>query len=203
MIPVVSPVASAEKIQTAKTNLGIPDGFIAYDVVPLLYQLVVALGNVTSGGSGSAITGEVKIWTAAAAPTGYLLCDGSAISRTTYSSLFDVIGETYGTGDGTTTFNLPDFQGRVPAGVGGSVFTTLGLQIGENLVTLTENQLPVVASHQHSINTSTTPVSVSAGSDVTAVEAGGSSTGAAGGFGGGQSHNNIQPSLAINFIIKT
>jgi microcystin-dependent protein len=52
----------------------------------------------------------------AAAPSGYLLCDGSAVSRTTYSDLFSAIGTSYGTGDGSTTFNVPDMKGRVPAG---------------------------------------------------------------------------------------
>ena len=56
----VSPVASSEKVQSALTNLGIPDGFVAYDVVPLLQQLVVALGNVTGGGGGgSAVWGDI------------------------------------------------------------------------------------------------------------------------------------------------
>lgn len=50
-------------------------------------------------------------------PTGFLICDGSAISRTTYSDLFELIGTTYGTGDGSTTFNLPDYQGRVGVGI--------------------------------------------------------------------------------------
>lgn len=49
-------------------------------------------------------------------PEGYLLCDGSEISRTTYSTLFSVIGTTYGAGDGSTTFNIPDLQGKVPVG---------------------------------------------------------------------------------------
>lgn len=52
------------------------------------------------------------------APDNYLLCDGSAISRTTYSDLFGVIGETFGSGDGSTTFNIPDMQGLSPKGVG-------------------------------------------------------------------------------------
>lgn len=50
-------------------------------------------------------------------PPGYLLCDGSAVSRTTYQDLFAMIGTTYGAGDSTTTFNLPNFQGKMPAGV--------------------------------------------------------------------------------------
>ena len=59
----------------------------------------------------------------ASAPTGYLLCHGQAVSRTTYADLFTAIGTTYGTGDGSSTFNLPDLRGRVIAGqddMGGS-----------------------------------------------------------------------------------
>ena len=56
----VSPVASSDKVQSALTNLGIPDGFVANDVVPLLQQLVVALGNVTGGGGGgNAVWGDI------------------------------------------------------------------------------------------------------------------------------------------------
>ncbi|MDR1071268.1 MAG: phage tail protein [Rickettsiales bacterium] len=53
-------------------------------------------------------------------PYGYLLCDGSAVSRTAYARLFSVIGTTYGDGDGSTTFNLPDFQGMFLRGAGGN-----------------------------------------------------------------------------------
>jgi hypothetical protein len=49
-------------------------------------------------------------------PAGYLVCDGAAVSRTTYAALFAAIGLTYGSGDGSTTFNLPNFKGRVPVG---------------------------------------------------------------------------------------
>ena len=53
-----------------------------------------------------------------AAPTGWLLAAGSAVSRTTYATLFAAIGTTYGAGDGSTTFNLPDFRGVFPKGTG-------------------------------------------------------------------------------------
>lgn len=66
------------------------------------------------------LTGEVKMWPVAVAPAGYFLCDGSAISRTTYKSLYDIIGVSYGVGDGSTTFNLPDFRDRMPVGAGSS-----------------------------------------------------------------------------------
>lgn len=62
--------------------------------------------------------GEIKPFAGSVIPTGWLLCDGSAISRTTYSDLFAVIGTTYGTGDGSTTFNLPDLRDRFPVGAG-------------------------------------------------------------------------------------
>ena len=61
---------------------------------------------------GSAETGEIRIWAGGSSdiPDGYLLCDGSAVSRTQYTALYALIGDTYGAGDGSTTFNLPDLR---------------------------------------------------------------------------------------------
>jgi microcystin-dependent protein len=56
------------------------------------------------------------MWAGSTAPTGWLLCNGAAVSRTTYSDLFAVISTTYGTGNGSTTFNVPDLQRRFPLG---------------------------------------------------------------------------------------
>jgi microcystin-dependent protein len=73
--------------------------------------------------SGSAVinpAGTVVPFAGSSAPTGYLLADGSAVSRTTYASLFAVVGTTYGVGDGSTTFNLPDLRGRAPVGLNSS-----------------------------------------------------------------------------------
>lgn len=64
--------------------------------------------NVIAGGGSGVPTGSIVPFAGSTAPEGYLLCDGSAISRTTYSALFSVIGTTYGEGDGNTTFNIPD-----------------------------------------------------------------------------------------------
>ncbi len=61
-------------------------------------------------------SGAVMAWTTNSAPTGWLLCDGSAVSRTDYADLFNLIGTTYGAGDGSNTFNLPNLQGRVEVG---------------------------------------------------------------------------------------
>ena len=84
--------------------------------------------------------GTIKPWGKATAPDGYLLCDGSAVSRTTYADLFTVIGTTYGAGDSSTTFNVPDLQGKFPQGKSGT--TNLATTGGANTVTVavTNNQ---------------------------------------------------------------
>jgi hypothetical protein len=64
--------------------------------------------------------GSIIAFGGTSAPTGWLLCDGSAVSRTTYAALFSTIGTAYGSGNGTTTFNLPDFRGRFLRGVDGT-----------------------------------------------------------------------------------
>lgn len=79
-------------------------------------------------------------------PAGYLPCDGSEVSRTAYAGLFAVIGTTYGTGDGSTTFNVPNLEGKVPFGV--SSTHTLASTGGAKTVTLVEGELP---SHAHSV----------------------------------------------------
>lgn len=71
-------------------------------------------------------TGTIKAFGKSAAPFGWLICDGSAISRTLYAALFDVIGETYGVGDGSTTFNIPDLSNKFLEG-NGTGFVSAGL----------------------------------------------------------------------------
>ena len=82
------------------------------------------------------------------APTGWLLCEGQAVSRTEYVRLFDAIGTLYGSGDGSTTFNLPNLKGRVPVGKDSTQteFDALGETGGAKTHTLTEAQIP---SHTH------------------------------------------------------
>jgi len=97
--------------------------------------------------------GMISPFAGSSAPTGWLLCNGSAVSRTTYSALFAVIGTTYGAGDTTTTFNLPDLLGRVPMGAGaGTDLTarTLGAELGVESVTLTAAQSGS-PSHDHGV----------------------------------------------------
>ena len=90
------------------------------------------------GGSGDHI-GEIKLYAGNIEPTGWLKCDGRAISRIDYAALFDVIGTTYGAGDGSTTFNLPDMRDRFPVGAGSNY--NLNSKGGEDSVTLTDLEI--------------------------------------------------------------
>ena len=76
-------------------------------------------GNISVGGSGLFPPATIVEYGGTAAPTGWLLCDGAAVSRTTYAGLFAVIGTAYGNGDGATTFNVPNRVNRFGVGAGG------------------------------------------------------------------------------------
>lgn len=81
--------------------------------VPLLASVADLTASVTSGGASQLVpSGVVMAFAGATAPTGWLLCEGAAISRTTYASLFSAISTAHGYGDNSTTFNLPDYRGR-------------------------------------------------------------------------------------------
>lgn len=104
--------------------------------------------------------GIVMPFAGSVAPQGYLLCDGSAVSRTDYADLFTAIGTVYGAGDGATTFNVPDLSGRVVLGVSQS--HSLGTTGGEATHVLTEQEMPAhshtVPAHGHNNDiTATTP----------------------------------------------
>lgn len=92
----------------------------------------------------SSPAGTIKIWSSSNIPEGYLLCDGKEISRTTYSALFNIIGTTYGSGNGTTTFNLPNFGGKSLIGSNSSY------KLGNSGGSIT-SKLLTVPSHNHSI----------------------------------------------------
>lgn len=94
------------------------------------------------------ILGSIAMFAGSVAPSGWLLCDGSAVSRSTYAELFNAIGTTYGQGDGSTTFNIPDLTGRVL--IGSSTTYPRASTGGEETHVLTEQELP---SHSHSVGT--------------------------------------------------
>jgi microcystin-dependent protein len=188
-----------------------------------------AVANTTPAGS-------VIMWagTVATVPTGWLYCDGSAVSRTTYAGLFSALGTLYGSGDGSTTFNLPNFKDRFAVGADGDSGGDydVGSTGGAANVTLTTDQIP---SHNHSVSASSSSSSSvtdpghthgleqnfnsGANFGLGSVSAGAGSTDSAttgitvsttttttiteSNVGGGNSHTNIPPYLAMGYIIKT
>lgn len=165
--------------------------------------------------------GTILPYGGASAPTGFLLCYGQAISRSTYADLFTAIGTTYGSGDGSTTFNIPDLRGRVIAGQddmggtsanrltglsGGVDGDVLGAAGGAETHTLTVAEL---ASHSHVLNTKTQTnsslqVNTSTNEIVDTNNGGFSSTSQdTNTAGSDQPHNNVQPTFILNYIIST
>ena len=94
------------------------------------------------------LTGALLMWPTGTAPSGYLLCTGTAVSRTTYAALFAVIGTTFGAGDGSTTFNLPNYADRMPIGAG-AIAASIGATGGSSTTTLSGSNLP---AHTHSFS---------------------------------------------------
>jgi microcystin-dependent protein len=165
-------------------------------------------------------TATIVPWTSSSIPSGFLECNGAAVSRSTYSALFAIVGTTYGAGDGASTFNVPNLADNVA--VSKSPNKALGSTGGANTVQSTGNiggatanhtlSTPELASHSHpggGSGSSPAPVGTPTGFQAS----GTGNTGSAGG-GGGHSHNLsanftgdstsvLQPYLTVVYIIKT
>ncbi len=181
--------------------------------------------EIINGGElleGGIPTATIVPWTASSVPSGFLECDGTAVSRTTYAALFAVVSTTYGAGNGSSTFNLPNLQDNAPVGKSGT--KALASTGGANTVSITATgnvagstanatlSTAQLASHSHSAaitdgnrNSAGAPRSL----------AGNGNTGNSG-SGSGHSHNMsanfsgsavnasiVQPYIALIYIIKT
>lgn len=180
-------------------------------------------GAITQSASAGVVT--------TTSPSGWLLANGDIISRTTYSALFTAIGTTFGAGDGSTTFALPDMRGRVPSAVGtgtysGATARTLGGTIGtethtvssSNIQSFSTGNMSANASHTHS---ATKPIYIydpgvsSGGLTASTYVRGNDSAGISPVTATSTEHthtvgtasptgiSNFQPSIGLNFIIKT
>ncbi len=156
--------------------------------------------------------GEIRMFAGNFAPRGWAFCDGQLLAVSQNDALFSLYGTIYG-GDGRTTFGLPDLRGRIPLHQGtgpGLSPRRLGSKGGEEQVTLTTNQL---ASHSHDWNANTAPQNASAPqgrvtADATPIrlyEPQDQNTDLAAATiantGGSQPHNNLMPTLCVNFIV--
>lgn len=160
--------------------------------------------------------GEIRLFAGNYAPAGWHLCDGAVLSISQNAALYALLGTTYG-GDGQTTFQLPNLKARVPVGQGaglGLTNRTIGQQFGVAQVTLTTSQMP---AHSHRLCASTSAATSAEAQGLVPAQNGTDSfyapapaTGAqpqamvattVAVAGGGQAHNNMMPSMAINYII--
>jgi microcystin-dependent protein len=221
-------------------------------------QWVEVLSSAVPNATEIMPAGTVTQTARVTAPTGWLLCEGQAVSRTTFARLFDAIGTTYGTGDGSTTFTLPNLRGRVPVGrdTTQTEFDVLGETSGAKTVTLNATQIPAHnhtgttssgGAHTHTFSGTTSntgshshtqrfTLNAAAGSNMGGMASAGSAqspgltsqqvtldagshehtysgttSGASANHshtfttanaGGGLAHNNLQPYIVLNYMIK-
>lgn len=185
---------------------------VSAGVIAVEGQTLATESYVTSSVSSAIPTGSVMPFAGTTEPSGWLLCFGQEVSRTTYAALFAIISTTYGVGNGSTTFNLPDLRGRVIAGQddmggtsanrltnqsGGLDGDVLGATGGAETHTLTIAQMP---AHTHTVANTVITGATGNLSTVNTTRAFGTTTSSS--QGGGTSHNNVQPTIILNYIIK-
>ena len=179
--------------------------------------------NTMITGGAAFTAGMVVPFAGSTAPTGWLMCYGQDVSRTVYADLFSAISTSYGAGDGFSSFTLPDLRGRVIAGqddmggvsanrltgqTGGLNGDNIGATGGAETHTLTTNEMP---SHNHSGNVALRTNWEAGTSSLSPVGTGDARYDGTGSYpaltisntGGGAAHNNVQPTIILNYMIKT
>ena len=158
-----------------------------------------------SAPSNTEALGTIKLWPNATPPAKHLLCDGSLYSLAAYPALAAFLGTGFG-GDGIATFAVPDLRGRTPVGVGTGTASdatawTLAAKRGTEKHSLTEAEGP---NHKHNVSYISFSDGQESGIDLGLAPAGYSATGTrpTEASGSGTAHNNIQPSLGMNFVIR-
>ena len=211
-------VATLSSIPTANiTDANVTTAKIADSAVTTAKINNAAVTSAKLASGLAFVAGMLMPYAGSSAPTGWLLCYGQSLSRTTYADLFTAIGTTYGSVDGDS-FNAPDLRGRTIAGqddmggssanrltdqTGGLNGDTLGATGGAETHILTEAQLP---AHNH--GTVVTNVSASSstntGDGINRIRLTGiNQTKSATSTGSDEAHNNVQPTIILNYIIKT
>ena len=176
-----------------------------------------AADHVHAGTTLQVAIGGVVFWPVGNAPNGWHICNGQALMRSMYSDLFNAIGTRFGAGDRSTTFNLPDYEGRFLVGKRAS--DNIGSTGGARTVTLTTQQMPSHShggrSHSHSYQDANTPANyvgrLQTGTQVFSLPSGNrsdsrrTSSASAGttAAGGGQAHENMPPWSAGHWIMRT
>jgi len=169
----------------------------------------------------SPFTGAMLMWPTATAPSGFLLCNGQTVSRTTYAALFAILGVVFGSGDGSTTFTLPDYRDRMPIGAG-TTYSANSKGGSKDAVVVSHDHTysgttDNVGDHQHPINNyvaagalftefTSTDNGVNDGNTINSNGAGAHNhtySGATNSTGVSGTNANLPPYLGIFFIIKT
>lgn len=166
-------------------------------------QVLLMTGGAPAWGTPAAVpTGSVIPYAGSSAPTDWLLADGSVVSQATYAALYAIIGHTYAADPGGGNFTLPNLKGKIPVGKNAAEteFDTLGETGGAKTHTLTEAEMP---AHTHDEHVAGADNGTGYTAVLTSNPVAPGDQFATGSKGGGGAHNNLQPYITLNYIIKT